>query len=141
LIPAASPPIADTENYPHLAIIGGGIEWHWLWPVCTANLRLRYMSDSSFEARSQGYGPLCNKRVKRIEGGYFLKTSGFNKTSSTYYRWKRNWRMGNEKMDAIRRQKLPSAPIYILHDSLALSATGTTRRTWCGKVGTPISRF
>ncbi|MDX1270036.1 MAG: hypothetical protein R3311_21905, partial [Oceanisphaera sp.] len=25
LLPAASPPVADNENYPHVAIIGGGI--------------------------------------------------------------------------------------------------------------------
>jgi hypothetical protein len=26
LVPSVSPPIADKENYPHVAIIGGGIE-------------------------------------------------------------------------------------------------------------------
>jgi hypothetical protein len=49
---------------------------------------------------------LCNKLVKQSEGlGVFsLERSNFHQTFGSYYRWKSDWGMGNEKMDAVRRK-------------------------------------
>ena len=70
LIPSANPPIADTENYPHVAIIGGGIGG-----VALAVAFLHrgipftlYERDSAFDTRSQGYGLTLQQASKAIEG-------------------------------------------------------------------------
>ena len=79
LIPAASPPIADTENYPHLAIIGGGIGGVALAVACLHRgiPFTLYERDSSFEARSQGYGLTLQQASKAIEGlGIFSLENG-----------------------------------------------------------------
>ncbi|MCW4628301.1 hypothetical protein [Marinomonas rhodophyticola] len=45
LLPSDHFPVADTEHYPHVAIIGGGIGvWLWRWRVCTVVFLLRFMS-------------------------------------------------------------------------------------------------
>jgi 2-polyprenyl-6-methoxyphenol hydroxylase-like FAD-dependent oxidoreductase len=79
LIPAASPPIADSENYPHLAIIGGGIGGVALAVACLHRgiPFTLYERDSSFEARSQGYGLTLQQASKAIEGlGVFSLENG-----------------------------------------------------------------
>lgn len=79
LIPAASPPIADTENYPHLAIIGGGIGGVALAVACLHRgiPFTLYERDSSFEGRSQGYGLTLQQASKAIEGlGIFSLENG-----------------------------------------------------------------
>lgn len=79
LVPAASPPIADTENYPHLAIIGGGIGGVALAVACLHRgiPFTLYERDSSFEARSQGYGLTLQQASKAIEGlGIFSLENG-----------------------------------------------------------------
>jgi 2-polyprenyl-6-methoxyphenol hydroxylase-like FAD-dependent oxidoreductase len=70
LVPAASHPIADKESYPHIAIIGGGIGG-----VALAVAFLHrgipftlYERDSSFNARSQGYGLTLQQASKAIAG-------------------------------------------------------------------------
>ena len=79
LIASAFPPIADTENYPHVAIIGGGIGgvalavacWHRGIPFTL------YERDSSFDARAQGYGLTLQQASKAIAGlGLFSLEEG-----------------------------------------------------------------
>lgn len=52
------PPLADKENYPHIAIIGGGIGGVALAVACLHRgiPFTLYERDANFEARSQGYG-------------------------------------------------------------------------------------
>src|ERR1700676_1360397 len=58
LIPATSHPVADSENYPHVAIIGAGIGGVALAVACLHRgiPFTLYERDSSFDARAQGYG-------------------------------------------------------------------------------------
>jgi len=75
LLPSTSHPIADNENYPHVAIIGGGIGGVALAVACL-HRRIPftlYERDTSFDARSQGYGLTLQQASKAIEGfGLFL---------------------------------------------------------------------
>jgi 2-polyprenyl-6-methoxyphenol hydroxylase-like FAD-dependent oxidoreductase len=79
LLPSISPPLADKENYPHIAIIGGGIGGVALAVACLHrgipfNL---YERDTSFDARSQGYGLTLQQASKAIEGfGIFSLKEG-----------------------------------------------------------------
>jgi len=70
LIPSENPPIADTENYPHVAIIGGGIGGVALAVACLHRKIpfTIYERDTSFDARSQGYGLTLQQASKAIEG-------------------------------------------------------------------------
>jgi 2-polyprenyl-6-methoxyphenol hydroxylase-like FAD-dependent oxidoreductase len=79
LIPADNPPIADKENYPHLAIIGGGIGGVALAVACLHRgiPFTLYERDDNFEARSQGYGLTLQQASKAIEGfGVFSLEEG-----------------------------------------------------------------
>ena len=79
LFPSARPPIADTENYPHVAIIGGGIGGVALAVACL-HRRIPFTlfeRDSGFDARSQGYGLTLQQASKAIEGlGVFSLKEG-----------------------------------------------------------------
>ncbi len=79
LIPATSPPTADKENYPHVAIIGGGIGGVALAVACL-HRRIPftiYERDSDFEARSQGYGLTLQQASKAMTGfGLFSLEAG-----------------------------------------------------------------
>lgn len=70
LLPSASPPIEDKENYPHLAIIGGGVGGVALAVACLHRgiPFTLYERDSNFDARSQGYGLTLQQASKAIEG-------------------------------------------------------------------------
>lgn len=70
LVPANSHPIADTENYPHLAIIGGGIGGVALAVACLHRgiPFTLYERDKGFNTRSQGYGLTLQQANKAIEG-------------------------------------------------------------------------
>ena len=80
---AAHPPEANTENYPKVAIIGGGIGG-----VALAVAYLHrgipftlYERDSDFSARSQGYGLTLQQASKAIEGlGLFTLEQGIVST-------------------------------------------------------------
>jgi len=79
LIPAVSPPIPDKENYPHLAIIGGGIGGVALAVACLHRgiPFTLFERDTNFEARSQGYGLTLQQASKAIEGlGIFSLDEG-----------------------------------------------------------------
>ena len=70
LLQSASHPIADKENYPHVAIIGGGIGGVALAVACLHRgiPFTLYERDSSFDTRSQGYGLTLQQASKAIEG-------------------------------------------------------------------------
>jgi salicylate hydroxylase len=68
VVQAASPTIADTENYPHVAIIGAGIGGVALAVACLHRgiPFTLYERDNSFDARSQGYGLTLQQASKAI---------------------------------------------------------------------------
>lgn len=71
-------PLAD-KNYPHVAIIGGGIGGVALAVACLHRQIpfTLYERDSGFEARSQGYGLTLQQASKAIEGlGIFELAEG-----------------------------------------------------------------
>lgn len=70
LIPSTAHPLADTENYPHIAIIGGGIGGVALATACLHRSIpfTLYERDNNFEARSQGYGLTLQQASKAIRG-------------------------------------------------------------------------
>lgn len=79
LVHSASHPIIDKENYPHVAIIGGGIGGVALAVACLHRgiPFTLYERDTHFEARSQGYGLTLQQASKAIEGlGVFTLEEG-----------------------------------------------------------------
>ncbi|MFC4632519.1 FAD-dependent oxidoreductase [Dokdonia ponticola] len=83
LIPAPHPPIADTENYPHIAIIGGGIGGVALAVACLHRgiPFTLYERDQNFDARSQGYGLTLQQASKAMESfGLFSLKEGIVST-------------------------------------------------------------
>lgn len=79
LIHSASHPIVDKENYPHLAIIGGGIGGVALAVACLHRgiPFTLYERDTHFNVRSQGYGLTLQQASKAIEGlGIFSLEEG-----------------------------------------------------------------
>lgn len=83
LIPSTSHPIADSENYPHVAIIGAGIGGVALAVACLHRgiPFTLYERDSSFDARAQGYGLTLQQASNAIKGfGLFSLKDGGNST-------------------------------------------------------------
>ena len=79
LVPSPEPPKIDAENYPHVAIIGGGIGGVALAVACLHRgiPFTLYERDNSFDDRSQGYGLTLQQASKAIEGlGIFLLEKG-----------------------------------------------------------------
>lgn len=79
LIPAAFHPIPDKENYPTVAIIGGGIGGIALAVACLHRgiPFTIYERDNNFDTRSQGYGLTLQQASKAIEGlGIFSLEEG-----------------------------------------------------------------
>ncbi|WP_413998315.1 FAD-dependent oxidoreductase [Flavobacterium sp. W1B] len=79
LLHSASHPIADKENYPHIAIIGGGIGGVALAVACLHRgiPFTLYERDKDFDTRSQGYGLTLQQASKAIEGlGIFSLEDG-----------------------------------------------------------------
>jgi 2-polyprenyl-6-methoxyphenol hydroxylase-like FAD-dependent oxidoreductase len=70
LIKADSAPLADKENYPHVAIIGSGIGGIALAVACLHRSIpfTLYERDTSFNDRAQGYGLTLQQARKAIEG-------------------------------------------------------------------------
>ena len=70
LIPSENPTLIDKENYPHVAIIGGGIGGVALAVACLQRgiPFTLYERDDNFNARSQGYGLTLQQASKAIEG-------------------------------------------------------------------------
>lgn len=83
LIPAANFPIPDSENFPHLAIIGAGIAGVALAVACLHRgiPFTLYERDSNVDARAQGYGLTLQQASKAIkELGLFSLKGGINST-------------------------------------------------------------
>lgn len=79
LLPSAGYPIADKENFPHVAIIGAGIGGVALAVACLHRKIpfTLYERDNNFDARSQGYGLTLQQASKAIEGlGIFSLKDG-----------------------------------------------------------------
>ena len=79
LVHSASPVVVDEENYPNVAIIGGGIGGVALAVACLHRgiPFTIYERDNNFEARSQGYGLTLQQASKAIEGlGIFSLAEG-----------------------------------------------------------------
>ena len=70
LLSSENHPIVDIENYPHVAIIGGGIGGVALAVACLHRgiPFTIYERDKGFETRSQGYGLTLQQATKAIEG-------------------------------------------------------------------------
>lgn len=83
LVAASSPTVPDIENYPHVAIIGGGIGGVALAVACLHRgiPFTLYERDNSFDARSQGYGLTLQQASKAMEGfGVFSLAEGIVST-------------------------------------------------------------
>jgi len=79
LIHSNNHPLTDKENYPHIAIIGGGIGGVALAVACLHRgiPFTLYERDGSFNARSQGYGLTLQQASKAIQGfGLFSLEDG-----------------------------------------------------------------
>jgi 2-polyprenyl-6-methoxyphenol hydroxylase-like FAD-dependent oxidoreductase len=79
LVHSATHPLADKENYPHLAIIGAGIGGVALAVACLHRgiPFTLYERDSGFDVRSQGYGLTLQQASRAIEGlGIFSLEEG-----------------------------------------------------------------
>lgn len=70
LIYSLSSPLSDHENYPHVAIIGGGIGGVALAVACLHRgiPFTLYERDQSFDSRSQGYGLTLQQASNAIKG-------------------------------------------------------------------------
>ena len=70
LVRSAIQPLPDKENYPHIAIIGGGIGGVALAVACLHRgiPFTLYERDSGFNTRSQGYGLTLQQASRAIEG-------------------------------------------------------------------------
>ena len=83
LLRSANPPVTDTQNYPHVAIIGAGIGGVALAVACLHRgiPFTIYERDNNFDARSQGYGLTLQQASKAIEGlGIFDLKDGVTST-------------------------------------------------------------
>lgn len=79
LVTSAIKPVIGNENFPHVAIIGGGIGGVALAVACLHRgiPFTIYERDSSFDERSQGYGLTLQQASKAIEGlGIFKLEKG-----------------------------------------------------------------
>ncbi|MDB4804707.1 FAD-dependent monooxygenase [Akkermansiaceae bacterium] len=70
MIPSVDFPAVDEENYPHVAIIGGGIGGVALAVACLHRgiPFTLYERDGGFDERSQGYGLTLQQASRAIEG-------------------------------------------------------------------------
>jgi 2-polyprenyl-6-methoxyphenol hydroxylase-like FAD-dependent oxidoreductase len=83
LIHTATAPVVDQENYPHVAIIGGGIGGIALAVACLHRgiPFTIYARDDSFYARCQGFGLTLQQASKAIEGfGIFALENSITST-------------------------------------------------------------
>ncbi len=79
LVNSPTPPEVNKENYPHVAIVGGGIGGVALAVACLHRgiPFTLYERDSGFNIRSQGYGLTLQQASKTIEGfGIFSLDEG-----------------------------------------------------------------
>ncbi|WP_369765158.1 FAD-dependent oxidoreductase [Flavobacterium sp. WC2429] len=127
LIASDSPPIADKENFPHVAIIGGGIGGVALAVACLHRgiPFILYERDTNFDARSQGYGLTLQQASKAIEGlGIFSLKEGVLSTRHLVHtpegkvigEWGIRKRMQNDEKTSSKRTN-----VHIARQSLRLA--------------------
>lgn len=83
LISASEPPNTDSENYPHVAIIGAGIGGVALAVACLHRgiPFTLYERDNTFDARAQGYGLTLQQASNAVKGlGLFSLKDGGSST-------------------------------------------------------------
>jgi len=127
--PATSHRLPDTINFPHVAIIGGGIGGTAL-AVAFLHRGIPftlYERDNNFDDRSQGYGLTLQQASKAIQGfGIFSLPSGIISTRHVVYstdgkivgEWgKRKWSESKENTSAFGRKR---TNIHIARQSLRL---------------------
>jgi len=127
LVSSANCPIPDIENFPHIAIIGGGIGGVALAVACLHRgiPFTLYERDSGFGTRSQGYGLTLQQASKAIEGlGIFSLEEGVLSTRHVVHttegkiigEWGiRKWRPSDVKESVKRRN------VHIARQSLRLA--------------------
>lgn len=126
LVHSASRPIADKENYPHVAIIGGGIGGVALAVACL-HRRIPftlYERDSGFDARSQGYGLTLQQASKAIEGlGIFSLEEGVISTRHVVHttEGKVIGEWGNRKWMQSNAKTSKRSNVHIARQSLRLA--------------------
>jgi salicylate hydroxylase len=127
IIRSASFPLTDEENYPHVAIIGGGIGGVALAVACLHRgiPFTLYERDESFDERSQGYGLTLQQASKAIGGlGVTSLAEGVISTRHVVHttegkeigEWgNRKWMQSNENTSAKRTN------VHVARQSLRLA--------------------
>jgi 2-polyprenyl-6-methoxyphenol hydroxylase-like FAD-dependent oxidoreductase len=127
LVHSASPSTADKENYPHVAIIGGGIGGVALAVACL-HRRIPftlYERDSNFDDRSQGYGLTLQQASKAIEGfGIFSLEDGVISTRHLVHTTEGKvigeWGM-RKWMQSVAKTSAKHSNVHITRQSLRLA--------------------
>ena len=127
LNPAAEYPLADKENFPHIAIVGGGIGGIALAVACLHRKIpfTLYERDSSFDARSNGYGLTLQQASSAIKGlGIFDLKGGVVSTRHVMHSIDGNvigeWGM-RKWMDLNEEKPVKKTNIHIARQALRLA--------------------
>ena len=127
LTPAAEYPLADKENFPHIAIVGGGIGGMALAVACLHRKIpfTLYERDSSFDARSNGYGLTLQQASSAIKGlGIFDLKEGIVSTRHVMHSIDGNvigeWGM-RKWMDLNEEKPVKKTNIHIARQALRLA--------------------
>ena len=130
LNPAAEYPLADKENFPHIAIVGGGIGGMALAVACLHRKIpfTLYERDSSFDARSNGYGLTLQQASYAIKGlGIFDLKEGIVSTRHVMHSIDGNvigeWGM-RKWMDLNEEKPVKKTNIHIARQALRLALLG-----------------
>ena len=127
LTPAAEYPLADKENFPHIAIVGGGIGGMALAVACLHRKIpfTLYERDRSFDARSNGYGLTLQQASSAIKGlGIFDLKEGVVSTRHVMHSIDGNvigeWGM-RKWMDLNEEKPVKKTNIHIARQALRLA--------------------
>ena len=127
LTPAAEYPLADKENFPHIAIVGGGIGGMALAVACLHRKIpfTLFERDSSFDARSNGYGLTLQQASSAIKGlGIFDLKEGIVSTRHVMHSIDGNvigeWGM-RKWMDLNKEKPVKKTNIHIARQALRLA--------------------
>ncbi len=127
LTPAAEYPLADKKNFPHIAIVGGGIGGMALAVACLHRKIpfTLYERDSSFDARSNGYGLTLQQASSAIKGlGIFDLKEGVVSTRHVMHSIDGNvigeWGM-RKWMDLNEEKPVKKTNIHIARQALRLA--------------------
>ena len=127
LTPAAEYPLADKQNFPHIAIVGGGIGGMALAVACLHRKIpfTLYERDSSFDSRSNGYGLTLQQASYAIKGlGIFDLKGGVVSTRHVMHSIDGNvigeWGM-RKWMDLNEEKPVKKTNIHIARQALRLA--------------------